>query len=224
MTAAIRILIVDDHPVVRAGLSASLSRDPSFSICGEAKNVAEALSAAKSAQPDLVLVDLDLEDGNGLDLIRSIREAVPAVRVLVLSMHDENLYAERALRAGAAGYVMKHQPAELLISSIRAVMDGRIAVSEHIASRALQQFAGRTAENSAEPLDSLTDRELEIFRLIGQGVGTRRIAEKLVLSVKTVEAHIAHIKQKLRIASGTELQHRAFLLGQGGSSGGPQAG
>jgi DNA-binding NarL/FixJ family response regulator len=215
MPSTINILIVDDHPVVRAGLAAALGRDPALFICGEAETVDEALREIAAHKPALVLADLDLENSSGLDLIKKIRETEPDIRVLVLSMHDESLYAERALRAGASGYVMKHQPPEILIAAIHSVMQGKIAVSERISSRLLQQYSGRKNDKETGPLDALTDRELEIFRLIGQGTGTRRIAEQLSVSVKTVEAHIAHIKQKLRISTGTELQHRAFQLGGG---------
>jgi DNA-binding NarL/FixJ family response regulator len=218
MQQAAKILIVDDHPVVRAGLAAALSRDAAFSICGEAESIQAAMRQVAEHSPDLVLADLDLEDGSGLDLIKKIRESSPRVRVLVLSMHDENLYAERALRAGACGYVMKDQPPESLMASIRSVMEGKIAVSDRISARVLQQFAGRQDEGGSQ-LEVLTDRELEVFRMLGKGDGTRRIADKLTVSVKTIEAHIAHIKRKLHISSGTELQHRAFVLGNSGTAG-----
>lgn len=206
-----KILIVDDHPVVRAGLAASLCRDASLILCGEAQTVPEAMSEIFLRKPDLVLVDLDLENGSGLDLIKKAREANPDLRFLVLSMHDEDLYAERALRAGAHGYVMKQEQPAGLIAAIHTVMEGRIAVSEKIASKVLRHYSGLKLEDEASRLDSLTDRELEVFRFLGQGGGTRRIAERLGISVKTVEAHIANIKKKMRITSGTELQHRAFL-------------
>jgi DNA-binding NarL/FixJ family response regulator len=209
----IRILIVDDHPVVRAGLAMTLGKAPDLSICGEAEGVQDALKLIPSARPDLLLVDLDLDGGNGLDLIRETRESRPKVPILMLSMHPEATYAERALRAGAKGYVMKSEPSDRLLSAIREVMAGGIAVSESMKTQVLMRMSGGKGKGNEEDgaIASLSDRELEVFREIGQGRGTRRIAEKLCLSVKTVETHITHIKRKLGLGSGTELQHRAIL-------------
>lgn len=206
-----RIFIVDDHPVVRAGLSAALSRDPELAICGEAENSRAASSLIQELEPDLVLVDLDLDGVSGLDLIRENRASRPLLPFVVLSMHEEELYAERALRAGARGYIMKSESPAGLVAGIRTVLEGGIAVSEKIKSRVIRHLAEGVKPQS-DPLSTLSDRELEVFREIGKGAGTRKIAEKLCLSVKTVETHVSHIKRKLQVGSATELQLRAFQL------------
>ena len=206
-----RIIIVDDHPLVRAGLGAALLSEPGLSICGEAESARAASSLIEDLKPDLVLVDLDLDGASGLDLIRQSRVSRPALPFVVLSMHEEELYAERALRAGARGYIMKSETPAGLVAGIRTVLEGGIAVSDKIKSRVVRHLSeGVKAE--ADPLSSLSDRELEVFREIGKGAGTRKIAEKLCLSVKTVETHVSHIKRKLQIGSATELQLRAFQL------------
>jgi DNA-binding NarL/FixJ family response regulator len=212
---AIRILIVDDHPVVRAGLAMTLGKAPDLSICGEAEGVRDALKLIPSARPDLLLVDLDLDGGNGLDLIREARESHPKVPILMLSMYPEATYAERALRAGARGYVMKSEHPDRLLAAIREVMAGGIAVSETLKTQVLLRMSGGKGKEEGGTVASLSDRELEVFREIGQGRGTRQIAEKLCLSVKTVETHVTHIKRKLGLQSGTELQHRAILWTNG---------
>jgi DNA-binding NarL/FixJ family response regulator len=205
-----RILVVDDHPVVRKGLAMTLDREPDLMVCGEAESLEEALSAVLGQNPDLILADLELEGMNGMDLIREVRRLHPRIPVLVLSMHDEDVYAERTLRSGARGYLMKHEKPEVLVSAIRAVLKGEIAVTERIKSRIVANLAGARAERPRLSLDKLTDRELEIFQLLGKGNTIRRISEKLSLSIKTIEAHCAHIKQKLGLSSGPELQYMAF--------------
>lgn len=208
---ASRILIVDDHPVVRAGLAMTLNRAPDLEICGEAEGVPDALKLIPETRPDMLLIDLDLDGGNGLDLIRKARESHPKVPILMLSIHPEATYAERALRAGAQGYLMKSAPPDRLLAAIREVLGGGISVSESMKAQVLKRMAGGKADGDREAVASLSDRELEVFREIGQGRTTRQIAEKLCLSVKTIETHITHIKRKLGLRSGTELQHRAIL-------------
>lgn len=212
---AIRILIVDDHPVVRAGLAMTLAKAPDLMICGEAEGVRDAMKLIPETHPDLLLVDLDLDGGNGLDLIKEARDSHPKLPILMLSMHAEATYAERALRAGAKGYVMKSERPDRLLAAIREVMAGGIAVSDTMKTQVLKRVAGGNGKEGDGPMGSLSDRELEVFREVGQGRGTRQIAEKLCLSVKTVETHITHIKRKLGLQSGTELQHRAILWTNG---------
>lgn len=205
-----KILIVDDHPVVRAGLAMTLGRDPGISICGEADGVREAMEMIRTLEPNLILADLDLDGGSGLDLIKEVRDLSPAVPVLVLSIHDEGLYAERALRAGARGYLMKNESPARLLAGVKAVLAGEIAVSESMKALVVKRLATGSSSDREDNLKVLSDRELEVFREIGYGLGTRKIAEKLCLSVKTVESHVAHIKRKLGLQTATELQHRAY--------------
>jgi DNA-binding NarL/FixJ family response regulator len=215
--APARILIVDDHPVVRQGLKISLGQ-AGFSVCGEAEGMADAMSMLDAAKPDLILADLDLEGASGIDLIKAVKDAHPDLPVLVLSMHDEDAYAERALRAGARGYMMKHSPPDKLAEGVREALAGEIVLSENMKRKILLGLAGRREPAAATAIDKLTDRELEVFRLLGEGMTTRRIAERLSISVKTVEAHIAHLKSKLGADSGRELQHRAYSWSSGGRS------
>jgi DNA-binding NarL/FixJ family response regulator len=214
-TDAVRILIVDDHPVVRAGLAMTLNKAPDLEICGEAEGIHDALKLISDGCPDLLLIDLDLDGGNGLDLIKKVRESHPKIPILMLSMHPEATYAERALRAGAQGYLMKSAPPDKLVAAIREILAGGISVSESMKAQVLRRVAGGKAEGDGGTVASLSDRELEVFREIGQGRSTRQIADKLCLSVKTVETHITHIKRKLGLQSGTELQHRAILWSNG---------
>ena len=205
------ILIVDDHPMLRRGLASLIESEPDLAVCGEASTCQAALQAIRQSKPDLVIVDLGLERCDGLDLIKEMKHHHPGTPALVLSMHDESLYAERALRAGARGYVTKQQLDETVLIAIRRLLNGEMYMSEKIGARFTEKFlAGRTLETDS-PLAVLSDRELEVFRLIGQGQGTRRIAQRLHLSIKTVESHREHIKHKLTIESGAELARRATL-------------
>lgn len=201
--AKVRIMIVEDHPLMCEGLIHAITRDPTLTVCGEAHTAAEALDAFETLNPDLVIADISLPGRNGIEMIRDIRAIRPDVRVLVLSMHDEALYAERALRAGARGYLMKQEVRDTLLKAIHQILAGRIYVSEKMSARILENVAGQNAGQSA--VGKLSDRELEVFRLIGQGRNTVEIADDLHLSVKTVETHRAHIKEKLALKNMSEL-------------------
>ncbi len=198
-----RILIVDDHPIVRLGIHQLIASEPDLQISGEAESAAAALELIK-AKPDLAIVDLSLEDGNGLELIRSIREAAPDTRVLVLSMHDEALFAERALRAGARGYIMKQEAIGGLVHAIREVLEGRLFVSNRMSQHLLERL-GTDAPTTGGRLGSLTDRELEVFELIGRGLSTAAIADRLDVSIKTIETYRSNIKAKLDLKDATDL-------------------
>ncbi|MGA0571505.1 response regulator [Variovorax sp. VNK109] len=216
---AARVLIVDDHPILRHGIAQLIAREGDLTVCADVGTVDEALAVVATQAIDLVVVDLSLEDQSGLDLIKRLRTAHPHVKCLVLSMHDERLYAERVLRAGARGYVMKQEATRKIVTALRAVRAGRIYLGEEIASDLLARLASggsaAVAENEQAPLPALTDRELEVLRLIGRGMKTGEIAETLSRSVHTVEAHRANIKRKLGLKSGAELAKAAFELAGG---------
>jgi DNA-binding NarL/FixJ family response regulator len=199
-----RILIVDDHPIVRLGIRQMLAAERDLEVCGEAESAGAARKLIADARPDLAIVDLSLAEGTGLDLIRSLRESVPALPVLVLSMHDEALFAERVLRAGARGYIMKREAITGLVDAIRQVLTGRIYVSETMAQAVLERL-GQEDTASDNPLARLTDRELEVFDLIGRGQNTAEIAEQLGLSIKTIETYRSNIKTKLNLKDATDL-------------------
>jgi DNA-binding NarL/FixJ family response regulator len=203
-TPAARVLIVDDHPIVRLGIRQMIAAEPQLAICGEADSARAALELLKSLRPDLAVVDLSLKDGSGLDLIRSLREAAPDTRVLVLSMHDEALFAERALRAGARGYIMKQEAIDGLVHAIQEVLAGRLYVSERMSQQLLERL-GKDAPVTGNRLGNLTDRELEVFELIGRGLSTAAIAARLQVSVKTVETYRSNIKTKLDLKDATDL-------------------
>jgi DNA-binding NarL/FixJ family response regulator len=205
-----KVLIVDDHPIVRRGLSQLLDQETEFSVCGEAGSATEALDILDRARPDVVLVDITLEGVSGIELIKTIHQRQPEMPMLVLSMHDENLYAERALRAGAKGYIMKQEASEKVVTAIRTVLRGELYVSQNIASRMLEEFVGGLGtDNRRFGVDRLSDRELEVFEWLGHGLSTSDIADKLHLSVKTIETYRAHIKDKLKLKNATELVHHA---------------
>ncbi len=204
-----RILVVDDHPILREGLLQSINRERDLMVCGEAENAHQALGAISKLKPDLVLVDIGLPGKSGFELVKDVRTVHPEVPVLVLSMHDESLYAERVLRAGARGYIMKHERPAKLIEAIRSVLSGKAYVSEKMASRILDVFSGRRPKGSSVPLERLTDREFEILELIGRGKSSHEIAKALHLSVKTVDTHRTHLKGKLNLKSALQLTHYA---------------
>lgn len=216
---AARILIVDDHPAIREALAMRIAREADLEVCGEAADIGEALRLVAESQPDVAVVDISLKTGNGIDLIKRIKDRDAHVRMLVWSMHSEALYAERALRAGALGYVTKGQTTVRIVEAIRRVLEGKVYLSEAMAERMLHRAVGGGArgEVTRSPLDILADRELEVFRLIGGGVKTAEIAERLHLSVKTVETYRDRIRQKLDLAGGTKLAHYAtqWLLENG---------
>ena len=203
-----RIFIVDDHPMMREGLRLIISNEPDLEVCGEAEDAPAALQAMEKLLPDLALVDITLRSGNGLELIKDLHCLAPGVPVLIISMHDELLYAERVLRAGGRGYIMKQEGGKKLMLAIRQVLSGRTYVSEQISARILDVFSGRRTTPGAS-VESLTDREFEVFQLIGRGIGTKEIATKLKISVKTVEVHRVNIKQKLNIGTAPELIRHA---------------
>ncbi len=210
-----RVLIVEDHPIMRSGLVQLISQDTELFVCGEFEDAGHAFGAIERLKPDIAVIDLSLKGSSGLELIKSIKAAYPKLLMLVLSMYDEALYAERVLRAGAAGYVMKQEATEKVLVAMRKVLSGGIYLSERMSSKFMHQLVGggRTADGGSL-IERLSDRELEVFGLIGEGRGTRQIAEQLHLSVKTVESHRAHIKEKLNLSSASELVHRAIQMKQ----------
>ena len=205
----VRILIVDDHPLVRKGLRQLISLEPGWEVCEDADGMIEALQIVRSVQPHLVLVDISLRDASGMELIKEIKSCSPATRMLVLSNHDESLYAERALRAGASGYVGKHEAGEKLVDAIRQVLAGKVYLSSQMTERMLSKALGSEGDDERPLIESLTDRELEVFELIGRGLTTRQVAGKLHLSPKTVESYRESIKGKLGLNNSTELMREA---------------
>ena len=206
--AKTRVVVVDDHPMMREGLIQLISQERDLSVCGEADTAAAALELVARERPNLVLADISLPDKNGLELIKDIQAMAPGTIVLVISMHDESLYAERVLRAGGRGYIMKQEGGKKLLDAIHQVLDGRIYVSDKISARILEIFSGARPKSSS-PIDLLTDREFEVFQLIGQGLDVKEIADRLHLSVKTAEVHRANIKQKLKLRSVGDLIRHA---------------
>ncbi|HEY5043173.1 MAG TPA: response regulator transcription factor [Verrucomicrobiae bacterium] len=214
-----RILIVDDHPMMRQGLAQLIGAETDLAICGEAENAERALDSIGDLKPDLVLADISLPGKNGLELIKDFHAMQPGLPVLVISMHDESLYAERVLRAGGRGYIMKQEGGKKLMQAIRQVLEGKIYVSEKMSAEILEMFSGRRAGTESSPVEKLTDREFEVFQLIGQGKGTRESAEKLHLSIKTVEVHRANIKAKLKLKSASEMIRFAVRWSESQGSG-----
>ncbi len=205
-----KILIVDDHPIMRRGLSELINLETDLVVCGEAESVKSALELIKLHEPHVALVDLSLKDENGLELIKDIKARFPAVLILVLSMHDEGYYAERVLRAGAKGYIMKQQATSQVLVAIRRILTGEIYLSDAISSKILRNVSGEKTGKDSASVDKLSDRELEVFRLIGSGLGTRQIAERFSRSVKTVETYREHIKLKLNLKDSSELVQNAI--------------
>jgi DNA-binding NarL/FixJ family response regulator len=213
------LLIVDDHPILRLGLTALIESEPGLAVHAAVGTCAAALASMRESQPDLAIVDLSLGDEDGLDLIKEIKTRYPKVPSLVLSMHDEAIYAERALRAGALGYVAKHQLDETVLCAIRRALDGETYMSEALQRRLAERYVGGRTLEAGSPMGALSDRELQVFGLIGRGRTTRQIAETLTRSVKTVESHLEHIKNKLGIASAAELAQRATQWVEAGRAG-----
>lgn len=200
-----KVLIVDDHPIVRHGLAQLIDDEEGLNCCGATATPSEALELIPTRKPDLVIVDLSLGDQSGLELVKTIHTEYPALPVLVLSMHEEAYYADRVLRAGAMGFIMKQEPAEQMLSAIHQVLSGKVYLSEAMAASMLTRFVGRKVARGGTPVDHLTDRELQVLGLIGKGLGTRQVAERLHLSIKTVENHREHIKAKLKLRTSAEL-------------------
>ncbi|MFM7100393.1 MAG: response regulator [Verrucomicrobiota bacterium] len=203
------VLLVDDHPITRQGLATLIAHEEDLEVCGEVADAASAQEAVGRLRPGLVLVDLSLPGRSGLELIKDLNVTHPGLPTLVLSMHDEALYAERALRAGARGYLMKSAGGRAVVEAIRRVLGGQISVSPAVSERIMESLAGARPAAPDARLASLSDREFEIFQLIGQGLGTRQIAGRLNLSIKTIEAHRAHLKDKLGVPDAPALVHEA---------------
>lgn len=214
-----RILIVDDHPILRMGMKELLNQEDGFAVCAVAENIASARKAIAEKAPDLAIVDISLAQENGLDLVKEISGSNKKIAVLVLSMHDESVWAERAIRAGARGYIMKKEAAESIVAAVRTIMEGRVYVSDKIMARLLDKFHLNPDGGNVSTEEALTDRELEVFRLIGMGLSTREIAARMNLGIKTIGTYRDRIKQKLCIRSGAELTRRAVLWTEKDSSG-----
>jgi DNA-binding NarL/FixJ family response regulator len=212
--APMRILIVDDHPIVRLGIRQMITSEPDLEICAEADSAQAAMAAVHEAQPHVAIIDLSLGNDSGLELIRDLRTTRPDVVVLVLSMHDEALYADRALRAGARGYIMKREAITGLVGAIRTVLGGRIYVSEAM-TQAILERVGRQDPLTEDPLGKLTDRELQVFDLIGRGLSTSAIAEQLGVSIKTIETYRSNIKTKLNLSDAADLIRLAATSAEG---------
>lgn len=200
-------IVVDDHPLYRHGMADLIVQELRLEAAGEAGSIPEALELLAKSKPDLAIVDISLQGKNGLDLVRTIKAEYPSVAVLVVSMHEESLYGERSLSAGARGYVMKHEAPAALLGAVRTVLEGRVAVSDALRERMLAGLVG--GKRDGDPVQRLSDRELEVFRLIGRGCGAAEIAETLSLSVKTVNAYRDHIKEKLNLATAADLRKYA---------------
>jgi DNA-binding NarL/FixJ family response regulator len=199
-----RVLIVDDHPLMREGLRGTINREPDLMVCGEAENADQAVAAFQKLAPDLALVDITLPGRSGLELVKDLKALRPRAIILAISMHDESLYAERMLRAGASGYITKHQPPGELLKAIRQVLDNRFYVSKEVSDSLLRQLSGKRPAGRS-PTENLTDREFEIFRFIGEGKSPKEIAWQLHISGKTVAVHNANIRRKLRLQSTAQL-------------------
>jgi DNA-binding NarL/FixJ family response regulator len=199
-----RIFILDDHPITRYGLVQLLDHQPDFVVCGEAENVLQGLAAIKSARPDLILADLTMPGKSGLDFIKEVQALDPRLPVLVVSMHDESIYAERVLRAGGRGYIMKNEGGEKLLEAIRHVLQGQVYVSKRMSAAILDALTGHPGIGGTGP-SVLSDREFEVFQCLGEGLSTREISRRLNLSVKTIGTHRQHIKEKLKLRTGPEL-------------------
>jgi len=203
------VVIVDDHPMVRHGLAQLINQEPDLAVVGEAEGAPEALDVIRTHKPTLAVIDISLKEGDGIELIQTLKGMPQAPRILVTSMHDENIFAERALHAGAMGYLNKGEATEEVVAALRQILTGKLYLSERMSDRMLMQVAGPSRQAERNPIDRLSNRELQVFQLIGEGQSTRSIAEHLHLSIKTIETHRASIKRKLNIETATELTRRA---------------
>ena len=200
-----KVLVVDDHPIVRQGLTQLINQESDFVVCGDAGDIPQALSAIEDCKPDIIIVDISLGHTSGIRLIEDLSHNFPELSILALSMHDESIYAERCLKAGAKGYIMKQEPPEKVVSALRKILDGDIYISDKLGTKLLNKFVTKRADSSGSPVELLSNRELEVFQLVGQGLKTRKIAEELHLSVKTVETYIDHIKKKMNFDDSRDL-------------------
>ncbi len=205
-----KIILVDDHPLVREWLTNLIHQQPDLIVCGEAETASAALQTIEATKPDVAIVDISLKDSSGIELIKNIKASHSQVAVIVLSMHDERLYAERALRAGARGYIMKRETTKKIIAAIRRVLEGKLYLSEHLADVFAEKFVDGSATAVNSPIEQLSDRELEVFQMLGEGCETRQIAESLNVSMKTIQVYCARIKEKLKLANATELLREAI--------------
>jgi len=203
------VFLVDDHPLVREWLTNLIHQQPDLKVCGEAETGPHALQSILTLKPNVAIVDISLKDGSGIDLIKDLKQACPQVKVLVLSMHEESHYAERALRAGARGYIMKRETTKKVVAAIRQVLEGQLYVGETLAATLAARYVSGSVPPPASPVELLSDRELTVFEMLGEGRGTRQIAESLGVSIKTVQVYCARIKEKLGLASATELLREA---------------
>ena len=200
-----RILIVDDHALVRRGLAGLIGDEPNLEVCGEADNINDALALVRTEEPDVAIVDISLKNENGLELIKRIKAVNRSIKILVSSMHEETLFAERAIHAGASGYIEKGEQDDFIIEAIRVILDGKIYLSAPMRERIIQGSVGREEPSDRSPFERLSDRELVVFQLVGQGLRTSQIAKNLHLSVHTIETHRENVKRKLKLATGSEL-------------------
>lgn len=206
-----RIFLVDDHPITRAGVSVLINQEDNLTVCGEADNAPVALDLIRKLKPDLVVMDITLKTSSGIELMKNVKALMPELPVLMMSMHDENLYAERALRAGAKGYIMKQEASDKILTAIRCVLSGEPYLSDKMKARLLQSLVHKKKPSEAGfSIDSLSDREMEVFQLIGNGFTTRQIATRLNLSVKTIDSYREHLKLKLQLENGAELVRHAI--------------
>jgi DNA-binding NarL/FixJ family response regulator len=205
-----RVFLVDDHPLVREWLTNLINQQSDLVVCGESETAPHALQAVGQVKPDVAIVDISLKDSSGIDLIKSLKEAHPSLIILVLSMHDEMHYAERSLRAGASGYIMKRETTRKVVDGIHRILEGKLYISERVAQMIAGRFVTGKRTEGKSVIELLSDRELEVFEMLGQGQGTRQIAENLRVSVKTVQAYCARMKEKLNLDSATELLREAI--------------
>ena len=214
-----RILIVDDHPIVREGMSALLAREPDFEVCGEAEDVPSAIRLIDETRPNVVTVDISLENGSGIDLIRRIAKSDPSIRMVACSLHDERLYAERAMHAGALGYVNKHEATQTIVTAIRRILQGQVYLSDEISQQLAHRLIGGRGKEVQPAVESLSDRELDVFRMIGNGLTSAQIARELHLGVKTIDTYRSRIKQKLKLTNTAQLAREAaqWVLEQAGT-------
>jgi DNA-binding NarL/FixJ family response regulator len=213
-----KVFVVDDHPLVREWLTNLINQQSDLLVCGEAASAAEAMQAIAASNPEVAIVDISLKDSSGIELIKDLKRSCPALVVLVLSMHDESLYAERALRAGAKGYIMKRETTRKVVEALRRVLEGKFYISEAVAEAITARVAEGKNPVPRSPIEQLSDRELAVFNLLGEGRGTRQIAETLRVSLKTVQAYCARIKEKLNLHSGSELVRAAVRYNESNAS------